>query len=137
MYCKQCGKQIADNSKYCQFCGSEQEEKTTIQEDTNSEMKKIIEIPSIKTNISEKGKKWLYIYLTWFLLNFVFIFVKKYDYSSRCFWPFQKDWGNSPWDLKYYDFSEFLVYAILIPMVVFGYYKYKEKKKESTSNSKK
>ena len=75
--------------------------------------------------------------MTWFLLNFVFIFVKKYDYSSRCFWPFQKDWGNSPWDLKYYDFSEFLVYAILIPMVVFGYYKYKEKKKESTSNSKK
>ena len=50
MYCRKCGKEIADESKYCQFCGSSQEtvEVTGIEivkksaEQTLSEMKEQI-----------------------------------------------------------------------------------------------
>lgn len=32
MYCKQCGKQIADDSKFCRYCGSTQDEPSVSQE---------------------------------------------------------------------------------------------------------
>ena len=74
-------------------------------------------------------KKWIGIYVAWALLNFIFIFIKgTYGGSNRYFFPFQADWsGGNTWDLEYYDFSEFLVYAILLPLIVFFIYKYKEK----------
>ena len=133
MYCKYCGKEIADDSKFCQHCGGKQED--SFASPTNNEVKseepkkqeKVIEIPTIKTNLSDNQKKWIGIYVAWALLNFIFIFIKgNYDGSNRYFFPFQASGGNT-WDLEYYDFSEFLVYAILLPLIVFFIYKYKEK----------
>lgn len=133
MYCKHCGKEIADDSKFCQHCGGKQED--SFASPTNNEVKseepkkqeKVIEIPTIKTNLSDNQKKWIGIYVAWALLNFIFIFIKgTYDGSNRYFFPFQASGGNT-WDLEYYDFSEFLVYAILLPLIVFFIYKYKEK----------
>ena len=133
MYCKHCGKEIADDSKFCQHCGGKQED--SFASPTNNEVKseepkkqeKVIEIPTIKTNLSDNQKKWIGLYVAWALLNFIFIFIKgTYDGSNRYFFPFQASGGNT-WDLEYYDFSEFLVYAILLPLIVFFIYKYKEK----------
>ena len=133
MYCKHCGKEIADDSKFCQHCGGKQED--SFASPTNNEVKseepkkqeKVIEIPTIKTNLSDNQKKWIGIYVAWALLNFIFIFIKgTYDGSNRYFLPFQAS-GRNTWDLEYYDFSEFLVYAILLPLIVFFIYKYKEK----------
>ena len=133
MYCKHCGKEIADDSKFCQHCGGKQEDSFASQ--TNNEVRseepkkqeKVIEIPTIKTNLSDNQKKWIGLYVAWALLNFIFIFIKgTYDGSNRYFFPFQAS-GRNTWDLEYYDFSEFLVYAILLPLIVFFIYKYKEK----------
>lgn len=65
MYCRKCGKEIADESKYCQFCGSSQEtvEVTGIEivkkstEQTLSEMKEQI------VHGQETGK--LYLIIGW------------------------------------------------------------------------
>ena len=133
MYCKRCGKEIADDSKFCQHCGGKQED--SFASPTNNEVRseepkkqeKVIEIPIIKTNLSANQKKWIGLYVAWALLNFIFIFIKgTYDDSNRYFFPFQAS-GRNTWDLEYYDFSEFLVYAILLPLIVFFIYKYKEK----------
>lgn len=87
---------------------SKQDAKTTLPE------KKTIESPIIKTNLSDKSKKWLFIYGVWALLNLIFIFIKCNNYASNYFFPFDD------WDLEYYDFSEFLVYVILLPFVIWG-----------------
>ena len=36
MFCKNCGKEIADDSKFCNFCGSEQQSATAISENNPS-----------------------------------------------------------------------------------------------------
>ena len=133
MYCKHCGKEIADDSKFCQHCGGKQED--SFASPTNNEVRseepkkqeKVIEIPIIKTNLSANQTKWIGLYVAWALLNFIFIFIKGYyPDPNRYFFPFQAS-GRNTWDLEYYDFSEFLVYAILLPLIVFFIYKYKEK----------
>ena len=88
---------------------SKQDAKTTLPE------KKTIESPIIKTNLSDKSKKWLFIYGVWALLNLIFIFIMGESYNSDSwFFPFDG------WDLQYYDFSEFLVYVILLPFGIWG-----------------
>ncbi len=93
MYCKQCGKEIADNSVFCQHCGCKQDAKTTPSE------KKIIEITTTTINLSDKSKKWLVIYGAWFLMTLIFLFYDEEDY---------------------YEFSMFLIYAIFLPYVIWG-----------------
>ena len=133
MYCKHCGKEIADDSKFCQHCGGKQEDSfaspanNAVKSEEPKKQEKVIKMPTIKTNLSDNQKKWIGLYVVWALLNFIFIFIKgTYDGSNRYFFPFQASGGNT-WDLEYYDFSEFLVYAILLPLIVFFIYKYKEK----------
>ena len=98
MYCKHCGKEIADDSKFCQHCGGKQEDSfasPTNNEVRSEEPKKqenVIKIPTIKTNLSDNQKKWIGIYVAWALLNFIFIFIKgTYGGSNRYFFPFQAD----------------------------------------------
>ena len=75
MYCRKCGKEIADESKYCQFCGSSQEkvEVTGIEivkkstEQTLSEMKEQI------AHGQETGK--LYLIIGWVSMVVSFVFV--------------------------------------------------------------
>ena len=56
MYCKKCGKEIADDSRYCQHCGGFQEENAGF------------------TNLSVKGKKWLWFYGICFVANLIMLF---------------------------------------------------------------
>lgn len=75
MYCRKCGKEIADESKYCQFCGSSQEtvEVTGIEivkkstEQTFSEMKEQIAYGQ------ETGK--LYLIIGWVSMVVSLVFV--------------------------------------------------------------
>lgn len=75
MYCRKCGKEIADESKYCQFCGSSQEtvEVTGIEivkkstEQTLSEMKEQI------VHGQETGKLYLIIGWVSMVVSLVFI----------------------------------------------------------------
>ncbi|EGO8505044.1 zinc ribbon domain-containing protein [Enterococcus faecalis] len=75
MYCRKCGKEIADESKYCQFCGSSQEivEVTGIEivkksaEQTLSEMKEQI------IHGQETGK--LYLIIGWVSMVVSLVFV--------------------------------------------------------------
>lgn len=75
MYCRKCGKEIADESKYCQFCGSSQEtvEVTGIEivkkstEQTLSEMKEQI------AHGQETGK--LYLIIGWVSMVVSLVFV--------------------------------------------------------------
>lgn len=136
MYCKYCGKEIADDSIFCRYCGGKQEE--SIPSSTSFDVKseepkkkeKVIGIPTIKINLSDKQKMWCEIYAVWVLLNFFFVLVKgNSDFAKYYFFPFEANsrWSDNTWDLEYYDFTEFLFYVILLPSIVFLIYKYKDK----------
>lgn len=62
MYCKKCGKEIADNSKYCQYCGE-------IQTSDNPRKKIVVQFPIIefKTKMTRKSKILLVLFIIWSL----------------------------------------------------------------------
>lgn len=129
MYCKNCGKEIADDSKFCQHCGTAQQqvqvnEPTPVVEQPKKKIK--LEVPTIETNLSDKAKIGLGIYIGWVLLNFLCIFLdySSIEYASEYFYPF---YGESVYHdvirIWHYDFTEFLVYTILAPLAIYGLYK--------------
>ena len=125
MYCKKCGKKIADDSVFCQYCGTAQDvsiKDTSVEETTITTDGIKIDNPS-KTKysiskLSEKHKVWLGVYIVWFFLNFAFIFIDRRSDANEYFFPFTayNDWDR--FALKNYDFSEFVVYALVVPLVV-------------------
>lgn len=122
MYCKHCGKKIAEDSKFCQHCGGRQEETTTDkqQAEINSEKskEKIVEIPTIKTNLSDKTKGWIAGYSLWSVLNAYWLFAgSKSGSAAQYFQPFSNKMDSS---MSYYDFTEFLVYVIGLPIAIWG-----------------
>ena len=122
MYCKNCGKEIADDSKFCQYCGTAQQqeqvnEPTQVVEQPKKKIK--LEVPTIETNLSDKAKIGIGVYTGWVLLNFLCIFLdaNSTSYASENFYPFDSD------RIRYYDFTEFLVYTIIAPLAIYGLYK--------------
>ncbi len=124
MYCKYCGKVIADDSKFCQHCGGKQdsaidsetnEKSTTEEKKTNN---KVIEIPTIKTNLSDKTKWLLFGYAIWFVFNLYWLFTgDKSGYAAQYFQPFADvPYGSD----SYYDISEFIVYVVGVPLLIWG-----------------
>ena len=105
MYCKKCGKEIADDSRYCQHCGCFQEGNAGF------------------TNLSVKGKKWLWFYGIWFVANLIMLF-----WGRK--WECDHDWTIPFVKVQYdYDITEFLLYAVLIPFVIYGWATLVKKKK--------
>ena len=74
MYCKECGKEIAVNSKFCQFCGVKQDD-SIVNKPIDRHKEKIITIPKIQTNFSPKTKKIISWYSIWFIINLIFLVV--------------------------------------------------------------
>lgn len=83
MYCKKCGKLIADDSVYCKYCGTNQNEVTTseakpkpIKVDVNAKVDAKL-VPSINTSWYKKftdlQKKLLWGYGAWFLLHLILL----------------------------------------------------------------
>lgn len=123
MYCKHCGKQIADDSKFCQYCGGKQDDAST---PTNQETKpeeskeeKVVEIPTIKANLSDNTKWWIIGCGIWFVINLYWLFAgDKSGSANEHFMPFYSDGFDSSY--SYYDITEFIVYVIGLPFIAWG-----------------
>lgn len=115
MYCKHCGKQIADDSVFCQHCGESQ---------TKEEPIKNV-VPKRKIELTNKGKVWIGVYAVWFLLNLAAIFLKGQSETDYFFpWGWRGKWN---WEVENYDISEFIVYALIVPIVAYGIYLFGKK----------
>lgn len=132
MYCKHCGKQITDDSLYCQFCGGKQdvEESTEKKDDQNIKLSMSSE-NKLSAMLTPQKKKYMILYLIWAIINIV-CWIFGQPKSS-------KGWGFNPQDyfypftsyhfmdfddmfkVEYYDSSEFFVYVLLIPLVIYFY----------------
>ena len=131
MYCKHCGKEIADDSKFCQFCGGKQDILSDSTKNAESDTKKestrgkVIEIPTIKTNFSDKTKWILFGYGIWFVFNLYWLFAgDKSEYAASYFQPF----ADVPWEKEsYYDITEFIVYVIGVPLAIWGFLFYRKR----------
>ena len=125
MFCKKCGKKIADDSVFCQYCGTAQDvmnKDTSVDEPTITTDGIKIDTPS-KTKfsiskLSEKQKVWIGIYIVWFFLNLAFIFIDWSSSADEYFFPFTARHSWEKFVLENYDVSEFVVYAIVVPVVI-------------------
>ena len=63
--------------------------------------------------LSKKGKRYLAIYLSWVVLNFVLLCFGNIDEFGTSFWPFNGDKINHSWGYgRGYDWFEFFVYTV-------------------------
>ena len=114
MYCKHCGNEIADDSKFCQHCGGKQTEESV----RSSRWKDFI----------ASHKKLSYSYLIWLSINLIALVCgmanphrldtfhpfRRGEIDTGGFFPFAKGGiGN-------YDFSEFVVYTVAIPLFLYA-----------------
>lgn len=124
MFCKYCGKEIDDNSKFCQYCGKALEELSS---------SKKLKLPHVN--------KWVgYVYGIWVAMNALFIFLDGTNEDSRdalfpgCYYWKEPKWPHNfavnaryyePWAFNFrgYDITDFIVYAILLPFVLYILFK--------------
>lgn len=112
MKCTQCGKEIPEGSKFCNSCGAKIETETPKEKQTEQ---RSTSFTSIKEFLIEK-KEWLIGYAVWFVVNFSFLLLgSKGHNAKRAFFPFNGE-------LSEYDSSEFFVYVVAIPVVVYAAY---------------
>lgn len=122
MYCKNCGKEIDSDSKFCQYCGTNQDKTNpNDSEKSTQDVKKVIVIPNIKTNWSNDTKWSIIKYSIWFILNLYWLFAgdKEYD-ANEYFMPFSNEFRDFADFCAYYDFTEFIAYTIGIPLIILG-----------------
>lgn len=113
MYCKHCGKEIANNSMFCQHCGGKLTEESVRS--------------SLWNDFIVKHKKLSYSYLIWLAINIYALAIGKANpHRESLERPFRRGEIDTsdffPFDcgLSSYDFSEFIVYTIAIPLFLFG-----------------
>ena len=174
MYCKHCGKQISDDSTFCQYCGGQQNNidpvsRETLKVELGGEVKASLtpELPKLTglKNFCEKNLTLILIYSVWLIIN-VLLLVNGGD--RKGFWPHTythrervaehthfeyipwtehtvetKSWDLGPeetkisWDVDTYGLSEFLIYVVLIPLLIYiGFQVFRYYKKQG-SNPKK
>lgn len=147
MYCKHCGKVIADDSRFCPYCG--------VNQITDRNTQKIVyeykrgkegnskENESSISLFFSKYKLWIVLYTIWVIINILFLLLgeeRVYEktvtetpsYSligdsfkaKEVFFPFtSSDFQTSyMFNVKYYDWTEFFVYCLLIPLIIYILY---------------
>lgn len=122
MYCKHCGKEISEDSVFCKYCGEKQDENTnTVSDsvDSKSEITKkpevIISIPKIKSELTENQKWWILGISLWVLLHIYCLFRDGSDIRAPDYFvPYSSS------KLYYYDFTEFLFYVFVLPLLLWG-----------------
>ena len=137
MYCKHCGKQIADDSKFCQHCGCSQEDTTTTSstevKSDSPKQEKVVEIPTIKANFSDKTKWWIIGCGIWVVINLYWLFAgDKSSSANEYFQPFSKKIDSS---FSYYDITEFIVYVIGLPFIIWGIVMLNKKQKSNSQTT--
>ena len=114
MYCKHCGQIIDDNSLFCKYCGKPQ---------------------GSSENFLTSKSVWL-IYLVWSIANLYLLTGEKYQTASKYFFPYGyyyrsddtsthygRDLASLCWNKQLYDFSEFLIYVFVVPLILYIAYK--------------
>ena len=136
MFCKECGKEIANDSKFCSHCGANQisgNSSTVIAEKTENEEPVISEkqINKLKSTFGINiSKKTIGYYLIWIVAHFIILLVNgDFEYDED-FWPI------TDLDIYYYDFSEFLIYTIVPLLFLFAINLFKNDEKEKIKQSK-
>lgn len=122
MYCKNCGKEIDSDAKFCQYCGTNQDKTPpNDSEKSTQDIKKEVVIPNIKTNWSNDTKWSAIKYSIWFILNLYWLFAgdKEHD-ANEYFMPFSNEFIDFADFCAYYDFTEFIIYTIGIPLIFLG-----------------
>ena len=129
VFCKQCGKQITDDSLFCKYCGSKQDvEDAKVGNDKDRKESSFGIDKYLSAFLSEKKKKYLLLYFIWVIFHIVFwMYGKKYihgNYPQDMFFPFTVDYWSGFFNVDYYDSTEFLVYVLLIPLILYFYLQY-------------
>ena len=104
MFCKYCGKEIAGDSLFCQFCGRVLNKEHTFTLAT-------------KINI---------LYGLWAIANLYLLIGNKSQAAYKYFFPLGPKYyyeENTYFDKDYYDFSEFIFYTFILPLIVYIIYR--------------
>ena len=119
MYCKHCGKEIDDNSSYCKYCGKPQDNRVST---PNSFIDFVYKKPILSSCI------------LWVIINILCLCSRKkcgesYNLLYPKFFLEEEYYYNDSnvLDLGNYQITDFIVYTILIPLVIFlGYHYFKK-----------
>ena len=96
MYCKHCGKEIDNNSSFCQYCG-----------------KKVGENEG--TVVLDYKKLLITIYVIWVIINTILLIIGNSYHAPE---PLENFFPSSPY-LADYDVTEFILYCLIIPFVIY------------------
>ena len=145
MFCKYCGKQIAEDSIFCKFCGRKQDNGESIYSDqptadyTRMNKKSHDFLSSIfkwYKKLSKKQKIVFYVFAAWFLIH---LFLLTLGEGVNGFFPFAVVHNNIYYSNFYapcYDISEFVFYVVLLPFLIFIIYKFIKTKQVKHSRKK-
>ena len=126
VFCKHCGKQITDDSLFCKYCGGKQDVEVGNYKDSKESSFRIDK--HISVFLSEKKKKYLLLYIIWAIIHIIFwMYGKDYingNYPRDKFFPFTVDYRSSFFNVDYYDSTEFFVYVLLTPLILYFYVQY-------------
>jgi hypothetical protein len=118
MYCRNCGKELPEGSKFCPNCGVRQNGTTT-----NSSSKYY--------SLFKKHQKVICIYIAWLLVH-LSLFLFSDGRYHHLFYPYNEVFsevirGNGSFSLfdkvDAYDISELFFYTILLPFIIWGFVK--------------
>lgn len=123
MYCKQCGKQIDEDAKFCQFCGFE------LDKESNQANSFVAILKHIKSRYPLKNS--ITVYIIWLCIHFCLYLFGGQGYHYTPTWG--RDIHNNPEDFLYpfgrhgmyfkpiyYDKSELILYLIILPIIFFA-----------------
>ena len=119
MYCKHCGKEIDDNSSFCKYCGKAQDNRVSTY---NGLIDFFVKKPIVP------------LYILWVIINTVCLSLgNKWDDDFNMLYPkFDISWDPDfshpgPFSLDFYLITDYIVYTLLIPLVIFlGYHFFKK-----------
>lgn len=128
MYCKNCGKEIPDDSKFCQHCGSSQTKQGNY--------------INFLSKYYNKYKNYIGIYAIWVVTNIILYYYgtdggEGIMVRRDVFYPFTYYKDDFPYfDSRFYDITELLFYSILLPLVLIYGIKFYKKWSEKQINRK-